>query len=115
MAHSLQEEREKYISDLDFTLHHVTDTLRVNPKVQRLILFGSYASGQRDLFTDLDILVIMESDQDFITRSAALRQSLHSGVDMDLMVYTPQEFEMMQEMGFWKHALKNSRVLYERK
>jgi len=115
MALSLQEEREKYISELDYALRYITDTLRVNPQVQRLILFGSYASGRRDLFTDLDILVIMESEQDFITRSAALRQSLHSGVDMDLMVYTPQEFEIMQEKGFLKHALKNSQVLYERK
>jgi predicted nucleotidyltransferase len=115
MAHSLREEREKYITDLDFTLRHVTNTLRANPKVQRLILYGSYASGRRDLFTDLDILVVMDSKQDFITRSAALRQSLHSGVDMDLMVYTPQEFEIMQEKGFLKHALKNSQVLYERK
>ena len=115
MAHSLREEREKYIRSLDYALRYITDTLRVNPQVQRLILFGSYASGRRDLFTDLDILVIMESEQDFITRSAALRQSLHSGVDMDLMVYTPQEFEIMQEKGFLKHALKNSQVLYERK
>lgn len=89
MAHSLKEEREKYITDLDLALHHVTDKLSTNPQVQRVILFGSYASGRRDLFTDLDILVVMESDQDFVTRSAALLQSLHSGVDMDLMVYTP--------------------------
>jgi len=115
MSHSLKEERERYIADLDYVLHLATETLRTNPQVQRVILFGSYAKGRRDLFTDLDILVIMDSDQDFITRSAVVRQTLQSVVDMDLMVYTPQEFEMMQEKGFWKQALKNSQVLYERK
>ena len=115
MAHSLKEERDKYITDLDLALRHVVDTLGANPQVQRVIVFGSYADGRRDLFTDLDILVIMETDQEFIARSAKLLQSLHTGVDMDLIVYTPHEFESIQNKSFWKHALKNSQVLYERK
>jgi len=80
MSHSLKEERERYIADLDYVLQLATETLRTNPQVQRVILFGSYAKGRRDLFTDLDILVIMDSDQDFITRSAAVRQILETSV-----------------------------------
>jgi len=30
------------------------------PEVQQVILFGSYAAGRRDLFTDLDVIVMAE-------------------------------------------------------
>jgi len=29
------------------------------PEVERVILFGSYVRGRRDLLTDLDVLVVM--------------------------------------------------------
>ena len=80
----------------------------------KVILFGSYAAGRRDLFTDLDLLVVMESQQDFLTRTAQLYSELAAGVDLDLLVYTPQEFDRMRERGFLRHALKHGSVLYEK-
>ena len=55
MSHSLGEEREKYVTGLDYALHHVVETQSANPRLQPIILFGSIASGRRDLFNDLDI------------------------------------------------------------
>lgn len=111
---SLIEKREEYINNLDQTLERVLDKLRAIPTVQRVILFGSHAAGKRDLLTDLDLLVVMESELDFITRTAQLYVSLQPGIDMDLLVYTPKEFEDMKDGNFLRTALEGGKVLYEK-
>jgi len=79
---------------------------------ERISLIGSYARGRVDLFTDLDVLVIMESDMPFIERTAYLHGLLALPVDADILCYTPQEFEVMKETSFLKRALADEVVLY---
>jgi len=85
------------------------------PEVQKVILFGSYAAGRRDLLTDLDILVVMDSPLDFVARNVELARCLRAGVALDLLAYTPQEMERMRDRPFLRHVLKTGKVLYERK
>ena len=106
--------RQAYQGDLAAALESIVAALSARPEVHKVILFGSYAAGRRDLFTDLDLLVVMDSQQDFITRTAQLYSELTAGVDLDLLVYTPQEFARMRGRGFLHHALKQGRVLYEK-
>jgi predicted nucleotidyltransferase len=113
-AQSLREKRAAYTEDLGKALERIVTELSANPEVECVILFGSYADGRRDLLTDLDVLVIMESRLDYVTRTAELYRQLHPGVDLDLLVYTPQEFERMRTRGFLRHVLEHSKVLYEK-
>ena len=85
------------------------------PDVQLILLFGSYATGRRDLLTDLDLLVVMQSPLDFVTHSAALARCLRASVALDLLVYTPEEMAQMCHRPFLRHILKTGKVLYERK
>ncbi|MCC9078789.1 nucleotidyltransferase domain-containing protein [Litorilinea aerophila] len=80
----LAEQRTAYVASLEEALQQILGQLRQMPQVERVILFGSYAAGHRNLFTDLDLLVVMDSRQDFLTRSAQLRQRLKVDVDLDL-------------------------------
>ena len=111
---SLAAQREQYVRDLHETLEHIVATLSQKPEVHRILLFGSYARGRRDLFTDLDLIVIMDSSLDFLTRTGQLYRELHTPVDMDLFVYTPDEFERIKHSGFIKQALREGKVLYEK-
>jgi len=106
--------REAYRQALENALARIRQRLAEIPGVQKAVLFGSSARGRRDLFTDLDLLVVMQSDLDFIQRSAELRRRLEAGVDMDLLVYTPDEFERMAQHGFLAHALETGQVIYEK-
>jgi predicted nucleotidyltransferase len=107
--------RQAYQRKLEAALDLLTDQLSRLPEVRLVVLFGSYATGRRDLFTDLDLLVVMKSDQDFVTRTARLYQRLHPGVDMDLVVYTPEEFESMRENNvFVRQAIRDGKILYEK-
>ncbi len=110
----LSHQRAAYVRALDEALTRIVDHLARIPEVERVILFGSYAAGRRDLFTDLDLLVVMASDQDFIHRTAALYQQIPMGVDVDLLVYTPEEFERMKQGGFVKRAVETGVTLYEK-
>ncbi len=111
----LKQKRLAYRQALEESLDEILKRLGELPEVERVILFGSYAAGRRDLFTDLDLIVVMDTDRDILHRTTELYQKLHSEVDLDLLVYTPDEFERLQEGGFMRHALETGRVVYEKK
>ena len=108
-------ERERYVAALEQDLNALVQQLSEMPTVQKVILFGSYATGRRDLFTDLDLLVVMYSSLDFVTRCADMARRLHASVALDVLVYTPQEIEQMQDRPFMRQVFKTGKVLYERK
>ena len=115
MQTDLQQKRLAYRTDLKNALQRILTKLTSMPEVEKIILLGSYASGRSDLFTDLDLLVVMEAQKEFVTRTADLYRTLHAGVDLDLLVYTPQEFEHQRQTPFIKHALMTGKVLYEKR
>jgi predicted nucleotidyltransferase len=111
----LLKKRETYINNLSEALDRILAQLSKNPKVHKVILFGSYATGRRDLLTDIDMLVVMDSSLDYVDRTAKLYSSLQAGVDLDLFVYTPEEYEEMRQKPFLKNALVQGKVLYEKR
>lgn len=113
MSVDLAELRAKRVALLESELARLVDGLKALG-AHLILLFGSYAQGRRDLFTDLDLLVVMESDEPFIQRLGSVRAALQPKVDTDLFVYTPSEFEEMKERPFVRHALKTGKVLYAR-
>ena len=111
----LDVERERYIAMLAEDLEGLVQQLSNMPDVQRVILFGSYAAGRRDLLTDLDLLVVMDSALDFVARNVELAQRVRVRVALDLLVYTPQELTQISDRPFLRHALQTGKVLYERR
>ena len=64
---------------------------------QKIILFGSWAHGERGPHSDIDILVIQESSQPRPQRYAQVRRLFWGmGLPMDILVYTPEEFARYQ-------------------
>lgn len=112
---TLTQRRAEYAEALDRVLNRIVAQLSAMPEVEQVILSGSYAVDRRDSFTDLDLLVVMASDQDFIRRTAELYRRIIADVDLDLLVYTPSEFERLRERGFVRHVLGTGKVLYEKK
>jgi uncharacterized protein len=98
-------------------LKQITQTLieRIHP--EKIVLFGSHASGKATSESDIDLLVIVESDlrrdkrQELI--SNALRPRLYP---IDILAYTPAEVRdcIQDPQSFVNHILKTGKVLYER-
>lgn len=75
-----------------------------------VVVFGSHARGDVGIASDLDMIAVMRSDLPFIKRLEALFAVIHPKVGLDLLVYTPEEFESMRERGFIRHVLAEGRV-----
>jgi predicted nucleotidyltransferase len=88
---------------------------KFNP--ERIILFGSHASGNSNIDSDLDLLIIQETELPMHKRGLDIRLALiGTMIPMDLLVYTKTEFEeeKKKKYSFISSAIKNSKVLNER-
>lgn len=65
--------------------------------VQAAYLFGSYARGEADEFSDLDIMVVKDTGQDFFHRFKEFPELYELGMGVDLLVYMPEEFRKMED------------------
>jgi len=81
---------------------------------EKVILFGSYARGVADLFTDIDLIVVMNSNLPFVERTALIYRELTPRVASDILVYIPQEWLNMQNHPFIQNALREGNLLYEK-
>jgi predicted nucleotidyltransferase len=113
MSANLAALRAEHVALLEFELPRLVEGLKALD-AQLIVLVGSYAHGRRDLFTDLDLLAVIESDKPFLDRLADVRRTLSPKVATDLFIYTPAEFEEMKQRPFVKHALATGTALYAR-
>jgi HEPN domain-containing protein/predicted nucleotidyltransferase len=83
---------------------------------ETIILFGSAARGDTDEYSDLDLIVIKQSNKRFVERLVEVTAYLPRDTAVDVLVYTPQEFQAMQEEGnpFIEQALSDGIVLYDK-
>lgn len=84
---------------------------------QKIILFGSYAWGNPLDDSDLDLLVVKETDERPRKRSLSVRRILDEEnglIGMDILVYTPEELSRRMEIGdsFLSRILSEGKVLY---
>jgi len=81
----------------------------------RIILFGSYASGKPSEDSDVDLLVILPFEESAVDKAIAIRQHLKAPFPLDLFTRTPQYIEQRMEMGdfFIRDILQKDRVLYQ--
>ncbi len=76
--------------DLDIT--SIISSLRgANP--QKIVLFGSYAYGKPNSNSDIDLLVVVNTNKSFHQRIQELRPLLPKDKPIDLIVLTPEEYQ----------------------
>lgn len=96
-----------------------TITTRISEAIhpEKIILFGSWARGERSPQSDIDLLIIQESDLSRPQRYAQVRRLFWGmGVPMDILVYTPAEFDRFQSVpgSFTYTVAREGKVLYAR-
>jgi len=84
----------------------------------KVILFGSYADGTSHENSDLDILVIKQTDVSPYKRALPIRPLLRdTGVSIDLLVWTEYEYQARRKNPYSVGAEigTKGKLLYERK
>ena len=82
---------------------------------QQVILFGSYAYGKPTADSDVDLLVVMPHEGHPAEQAAEIRNHVHAGFPLDLIVRSPQTIRRRLAMGdyFIEDILDRGKTLYE--
>lgn len=84
----------------------------LNP--QCIILFGSFARGDINEASDVDLLVVADFTEGFLERIGTLLKLNRPRLPLEPVGYTPREFKRMEEEGnsFVEEVIKTGKVLY---
>ena len=99
------------VAELNAELERILNRLKKDPSVRKVLLFGSLARGDARDHSDIDLIVVKETQMRFLDRLDEFYDDAREA--MDILVYTPQEFEEMKERPFVKRALREGKLLYE--
>jgi predicted nucleotidyltransferase len=93
-------------------LDKAVDTLRADPNVLKVVLFGSFAEGRAAPGSDIDVLIVLQSDpRRFIERIQHYLDAFADiGIAADVFPYTMRELDN----PLVQRALSTGRILFER-
>ncbi len=110
---AIEQRRAKLLSELNRFIEVVVPALQP----EQIIVFGSYATGQIHEWSDLDLVVIAATDLPFQQRLKLVYGQVRPRVGMDIIVYTPQEWQRLSEKRMFvrEEIAEKGRVVYERR
>jgi len=96
-------------------IHSLVEQISALFHPQKIILFGSYAYGTPRPESDVDILVVMESQLSELEQAALICRTIPYRFGLDLLVYTPQHLAQRLEWGdsFLREITQRGISLYE--
>jgi predicted nucleotidyltransferase len=83
---------------------------------EKIILFGSYANGEPNDESDLDLLIIQRTDLPRKERRLPILKMLRDmKIAMDILIYTPNEVEYWKDTpaAFVTQIINDVKVIYE--
>lgn len=102
---------------LQSELRRISQVIIQNYFPEKIILFGSLASGNIHEWSDIDLVIIKKTNERFIKRLHDVAFLTHPEVGVNFLVYTPSEFqEMISDDNYFvvDEILKKGRILYEK-
>lgn len=82
----------------------------------KCILFGSFAGNTATRRSDLDLMILQDTEKRFFDRHDDF-QAIHDAfpnLAIDLLIYTPDELKNIQHRRFIRDILSRGEVIYER-
>lgn len=109
----LQGKRERE-EKLKSSLVSITGQLR-DLGALKVILFGSLAEEDVDLFSDLDLLAIMPPDKSAKEWVRLVYENINLGIASDIIIYNQEELqEHLATSSFLRGILDSGRIIYEK-
>lgn len=97
-------------------MQRIVSQISHNYSPEKIILFGSLASGRAANARDIDLLVIKKTDKNPWQRTREVSGLFEHTAPIDVLVYTPEEIIARIEMNdfFILDIMEHGRVVYER-
>nr|WP_275691874.1 nucleotidyltransferase domain-containing protein [Metallosphaera sedula] len=103
------EERRKQREEVLNQVREFTEELRRDLGKVTVVLYGSYARGDFNLWSDVDVLLVSERFDGirFLDRYELFK----AREGFEVKPYTPQEFSKMRNKIGWREALKDKVII----
>jgi len=103
--------------DISAVIQKIVQRLVAGYPPEKIILFGSYAYGQPDTDSDIDLLIIKATKERLLERLNTVRRvtvGTHPHIPFEPIVLTPVEIEERLKIGdqFLSEILEKGEVLY---
>ena len=87
-------------ADVRATIEKIVDAAKRVCRAERIVLFGSYATGDARSESDIDVLVVAETDSPFQIMRSIHRALREAGVSspVDVVVVTPAQWEYLKDI-----------------
>jgi predicted nucleotidyltransferase len=102
---------EPYQTEVKSLVNQICAALRP----RRIILFGSLAEGRVSQDSDIDLLVVMHTQDPLGERISRVYRSVRHTLPLDALVYTPEEMDRGVAEGdpFILDIVESGRVLFD--
>ncbi len=96
-------------------IQHLVDRIVKEFAPERIILFGSYASGHPTPDSDVDLFIVIPSSRNFTEQALDIRQRINCDFPLDLIVRSPEEIRrrLKAKDNFFTTILNEGKTLYE--
>lgn len=106
------------MENIEKILLEVIDKLRAGYRPIKVILFGSYAYGKPIEDSDIDLLILKDTDKSRSERFVEVKRILYDpklGIVISPLIYTPEELQERLKMGddIVEEILRRGIVVYE--
>jgi predicted nucleotidyltransferase len=83
---------------------------------RKVFVFGSWARKSETRRSDLDLLVVMDTEKRFFDRYDEFDEvyRLMRGTAVDMLIYTPEELERISHRPFIQTILREGKIIYGR-
>lgn len=83
--------------------------------VIKAVVFGSYARKTDSRKSDLDLMIIVETNKRFFERYETFNEIFEviRGPAIDMLIYTPEELKNISHRVFIQRILKEGSTIYE--
>ena len=104
--------------NIQLILNQIVEKLKKNYDPMKIMLFGSFAKGNNSEDSDLDILIIKNTNKSPVDRFVEVKDLIYDpdrGIPISPLVLTPAELKKRLSLGddFIKEILQDGIVLYE--
>ncbi len=95
-------------------LNRIVETLKEDYQPEEIILFGSLATGKIHEWSDLDLIIVKETEKRPVDRCLEVYRIVRPAVGIDVFVYTPSEYRRMlsENVSFLRNAIRDGTRLY---
>ncbi|MBI5356450.1 nucleotidyltransferase domain-containing protein [Candidatus Collierbacteria bacterium] len=98
-------------------LDKIVATIAKKYQPEKIILFGSAASGLIHEDSDADLAIIKKTKKNIYDRIGEVSDMVEHDIALDIIVYTPEEFETMKndKYGYFvrDEIIEKGKIIYE--